>query len=64
MLNISPQILDDPYVDPDYVGSDKKMEDDVDDTDIADTEADTDVYDDDHDHDGDDDDETVVGSIQ
>ena len=64
MLNVIPQILDDPHVDPDYVRSDKKMEDDVDDIDIEDTEADIDVDDDDHDHDGDDDDDTVVGSIQ
>ena len=64
MPNISPQILDDPHVDPDYVGSDKEMEDDVDDTHIENTEANTDVDDDDHDHDGDDDDDMVVGSIQ
>ena len=58
--------LDDPHVDPEYVGSDKEMADDVDDTNIEDTEADTDANDDDHDHDhnGDDDDEAVVGSSQ
>ena len=57
--------LNDPHVDPDYVGSDKEMEDDVDDTNIKDTEADTNVDDDDDDdddHNCDDYDDTVVGS--
>ena len=65
-----PEDLDDSLIDPDYVGSDEEMEDDVDDRDIDhDTEVDTDVDDDndDHgvdDHDGDDHDDTVVGSSQ
>ena len=55
---------DDPHIDPSYVGSDKEMEDDVDDTDIEDIEADIDVNEDDDDHDGDDHDYVVDGSIQ
>ena len=67
-----PKILDDPHVDPDYVGSDEEMEDDVDarDTD-KDNEAknaadddDDDHDDDDDDHDGDDHDDAVAGSNQ
>ena len=45
--------------DPDYIGSDKEMEDDVDDTDTQDIEAS-----DDDDHDGDDHDDAVAGSNQ
>ena len=57
--------LDDPHVDPNYVGSDEEMEDNVDDRDTnQDTEVDTDVDDDDDDHDADDHDDTVVGSSQ
>ena len=60
-----PEYPDDPHVDPDYVGSDEEMEDDVDDRDIdQDTEVDTDVDDDDDDHDGDDHDDAVAGSSQ
>ena len=59
-----PENLDDPHVDIDYVGSNKEMEDDVDGTNIEDTEADTDVDDDDDDddHDGDDHDDVVASS--
>ena len=58
-----PEDPDDPHVDPDYVGFDQEMEDDVDDKDTYQgTEADTDVDDDDDDHDGDDHDDAVAGS--
>ena len=55
-----PEDPDDPHVDPDYIGSDKEMEYDVDDTNIEETKVDTNADDDDHDdddddHDGDDD---------
>ena len=54
--------LDDPHVDPDYVGSDEEMEDDADDRDTDQgIEADIDVDDDDDDHDGYDHDDIVVG---
>ena len=60
-----PEDLNDPHVDPDYVGSDEEMEDDVDDRDIdQDTEADTNVDDDDDDHDGEDHDDVIAGSSQ
>ena len=61
---------DDPHVDPDYVGSNEEMKDDVDDRDTnQDNEANTDVDDDDDyhdhdDHDGDDHDDAVAGSSQ
>jgi hypothetical protein len=55
-----PEDPDDPHVDPDYVGSDEEMEDDVDDRDIdQDNEANTDADDDDDDHD-----DTVASSSQ
>ena len=51
--------LDDPHVDPDYVGFDEEMEYDVDDRDIdQDNEVDIDVDDDDDD----DHDDAVAGS--
>ena len=61
-----PKDADDPHVDPDYVGSDEEMEDDVDDKDTdQDTEADDDDDDhDDHHHDGDGHDDIVASSIQ
>ena len=49
-----PEDLDDPHVDPDYIGFDEEMEDDVDDRNIEDTKAYTNVDDDDYDHDDDD----------
>ena len=49
---------EDPHVDPDYVGSNEEMEDDVDNRDIdKDNEVDTDADDDNDDHD-----DAVVGS--
>ena len=59
-----PEDPNDPHVDPDYVGSDEEMEDDVDDRDTDwDNEADTNADDDDDDdHDGDDHDDVVAGS--
>ena len=67
-----PKYPDDPHVDPYYVGSDKEMEDDVDDTNTMDTKINTDVNDDDDndddddddDHDGDDHDDAVASRIQ
>ena len=65
-----PEDPDDPRVDPNYVGSDEEMEDDVDDRDIDhDTNADIDSDDDDNDHDhddhdGDDHDDVVSGRSQ
>ena len=57
-----PKDLDDPHVDPDYVGFDEEMEDDVNDRDTyQDNKADIDADDDDDDHNGDDHDDVVVG---